>query len=74
MLHHLEGDGRKPIKFANFNGDVVQAVVGGIYGPRDGFNEYMVCIEAEYDPETDKTRAGYVYATTADFQRRVVLQ
>ena len=55
---------RKPIRFATYPGNVA-SIVGEVKGP-NLLGEYLTAVTAEHDPETDKTRVGFAYATVAD--------
>lgn len=54
---------RSPIGFANYPGDVVEAIAldaidGRPFGP-NYMGERMWPVTADYDPTTDKTRVGF---------------
>lgn len=54
-------------KYLNFSGNMVH-MIGEVVGPNT-LGEFLTCVEVHYDPNTDKTRAGYcygIYKVTAD--------
>lgn len=48
-----------PVRFANYGGDVTH-IVGEVKGP-NMLGEMLTAVTADYDPETDRTRVGFVY-------------
>ena len=56
---------RKPIRFANYPGDV-RHIVGEIKGP-NLLREHLTAVDAQYDAVADMTRVGFAFTTTHDY-------
>lgn len=57
---------RHPFRFANYPGDVTH-IVGEVKGP-NLFGEYLTAVTADYDQDSNTTRVGFAYTTTADME------
>ncbi len=59
---------RAPIRFATYDGDVrAELLADPVMGP-NLLREAMTVVTADYDPETDQTRAGFAFTTMPDMQ------
>ena len=63
---------RKASRHATYPGNV-EHIVGEVKGPNT-IGEHLAAVEATYDPEADKTRVGFAYATTHDIQAQAGAQ
>lgn len=54
---------REPSRFATYPGKAEP--VGEVLGPNE-FGEWLVALEADYDPEANTTRVGFGFARTPD--------
>lgn len=74
MTKLTDGTDREPIRFAHYNADVRESIVGKTLGP-NALGEWMRVVEADYDPDDGRTRVGFVFATQdevlAELQRRM---
>lgn len=55
---------RTPIRFADYPGDVTH-IVGEVKGPNT-WGERLTAVTADHNQETDRTRVGFAFTTTAD--------
>ncbi|HUX72038.1 MAG TPA: hypothetical protein VMV41_16080 [Cellulomonadaceae bacterium] len=59
---------RTPIRFATYDGDVrAELLADPVMGP-NLLREAMTVVTADYDSQTDRTRAGFAFTTMPDMQ------
>ena len=58
------------MKHLTYPGNVESTAIGQLVGPNT-MREFLVAVDARYDPETDTTRVGFRYATETEVQEHV---